>query len=765
MRIFDMFSGIGGFHLGLSRAIPNLECVGFSEIDKYAISVYQKHFPEVKNYGNATEINTGELPDFDILCAGVPCQAWSIAGKRKGFEDARGTLWYEVFRIAKDKQPKYLFLENVKGLLSSKTFINKDYATELLYEEIQSGTKWEKEFSPIENWIIFFENIRSYLREILPEICISKNLQLDTSSDTNSASNLGKLEREVEVGLRKRLIFLLTKIKPIMKKPNFLKEGRMQALESQGVDLDSVLRRLSSTGNLSMLDINILDGMMDIFVNTEWLQNRNLKESLKQTRLFTTSTSINLTTDQKIFGYAQEASIIAFILKQMTFSSNLWNWVILNLKTEGMCYVKAFNLIVKELAELGYTLEYSVLNSKNFGVPQNRERVFIIGHLGGKSRRQVFPIGQVGEEPDGERYSVSGEISAERSVASTDTYIKQMDIQTKVTVRKHPVDIEKLKTILREQKKEKGLSNSEISKLTGKPITLVEHWFRNDSCFSIPDADIWEKLKEILGITTKYFDKQITEFEERDGCYDKANRTYDADGISPTLTGTDKGLKILQLNNPTHSNNRIYGDDGISPALNTAQGGNRQPKIQVIGNIYPESNHEAGNIYDKDGISPTIKCNGPRPSSKTIAPKIIIPVLTPDRPDKCQNGRRFKEDGEPMFTLFAGSLQRMSHQSTSSKEELQDMWETPKRIRILRETLSTFQEMGESSTCERKSAFPNCRIRRLTPTEAERLQGYPDSWTEFGKDGERISDTQRYKMLGNAVTTNVIEEIGRRMSE
>ena len=93
-------------------------CVGYSEIDKYATQIYQKHFPEHKNYGDITKINEKELPDFDFLCGGFPCQSFSIAGKRRGFTDTRGTLFFDIARILKAKQPSLLLLENVKGLLS-----------------------------------------------------------------------------------------------------------------------------------------------------------------------------------------------------------------------------------------------------------------------------------------------------------------------------------------------------------------------------------------------------------------------------------------------------------------------------------------------------------------------------------------------------------------------------------------------------------------------------------------------------------------------
>ena len=209
MKFFDSFSGYGGFHLGIERAydlgnkstdetgeqtesnedmlqvqqrktIPTLlrndsriratnkvgrsilptdnreqrpVCVGYSEIDKYASAVYKYHFggrDEVRsiknkeqkskgvgsekrqcseldnkctdgfprNFGDIKTINPTELEDFDLFCGGFPCQAFSIAGNRLGFADTRGTLIYEVFRILKEKQPRFVLLENVKGLLS-----------------------------------------------------------------------------------------------------------------------------------------------------------------------------------------------------------------------------------------------------------------------------------------------------------------------------------------------------------------------------------------------------------------------------------------------------------------------------------------------------------------------------------------------------------------------------------------------------------------------------------------------------------------------
>ena len=119
IRFFDMFSGIGGFRSGLER-IGGFECIGHCEIDKYANQAYNAIY-EPKGeiyYEDARTINPNELPDIDLICAGFPCQAFSIAGLRGGFNDSRGTLFFEIARIAAVKRPPFLLLENVPGLLS-----------------------------------------------------------------------------------------------------------------------------------------------------------------------------------------------------------------------------------------------------------------------------------------------------------------------------------------------------------------------------------------------------------------------------------------------------------------------------------------------------------------------------------------------------------------------------------------------------------------------------------------------------------------------
>lgn len=108
----DLFAGIGGFHIALSSL--GAECVYASEWDPHAKKVYEKNHGMLPD-GDITKVDENSIPDHDILCAGFPCQAFSIAGKRMGFEDSRGTLFFDIARIVKAKRPKVIFMENVKN--------------------------------------------------------------------------------------------------------------------------------------------------------------------------------------------------------------------------------------------------------------------------------------------------------------------------------------------------------------------------------------------------------------------------------------------------------------------------------------------------------------------------------------------------------------------------------------------------------------------------------------------------------------------------
>ena len=119
IKYLDMYSGIGGFRSALDE-VGGFECVGYCEIDKFAKQAYETLYNTKGEmyFEDARNICPDDLPDIDLICAGFPCQSFSLAGKQRGFDDTRGTLFFEVARVAAAKRPALLYLENVQNLLS-----------------------------------------------------------------------------------------------------------------------------------------------------------------------------------------------------------------------------------------------------------------------------------------------------------------------------------------------------------------------------------------------------------------------------------------------------------------------------------------------------------------------------------------------------------------------------------------------------------------------------------------------------------------------
>lgn len=198
-----------------------------------------------------------------------------------------------------------------------------------------------------------------------------------------------------------------------------------------------------------------------------------------------------------------------------------------------------------------------------------------------------------GRNPDNPSSRVTGEPTEQRIEVNTkglantlttvqkdnlvlESQIIKTDIKMPVRVRKYIVDCDNLIDLLRKSKAMSGLTNNDIALKLNIPITKVEHWFRKDNSFAIPDAEIWFELKEILGIKTNEFDESIITFEEREGVYEKSNRCYHEEGIAPTLTRANADEKIIvndkpicvgQVSTGNSQAGKVYSPNGVSQTL------------------------------------------------------------------------------------------------------------------------------------------------------------------------------------------------------
>lgn len=429
-----------------------------------------------------------------------------------------------------------------------------------------------------------------------------------------------------------------------------------------------------------------------------------------------------------------------------------------------------FDAYIETMNILGYNSYYKVLNAKDYGIPQNRERVFTVSIRKDIDRCAfTFPekeplelrLKDMLEEQVDEKYYLS-DVQIERIKTTTynvgKTRIQEKDycdtlcardwrdpkcvqvgtldikgqdcikrvysdeglsptltnmqggnrqpkileepqliahnIQQTVKVRKYPVDIEKLKKVLRNAKLEQDLNNRQIAEIIDIPQTQVEHYFRVDNSFAIPSPEIWLKLKEILGIITDEFDESIMTFEEKDGVYEKANRIYDEQGLAPTLTQQEE--KILVKNATKKGYDEAIDGDSINLS-------------------YPESTTRRGRVGH--GVAQTLQCN----DSMGVVEKEYERT-----PLKFLNRNQKNIDGDYAFCVDSCN--------TGGVREIEGS---------------------------------NLRIRKLTSKECYRLMGFDDEDFEKAKNalnekfykGKDKSSSQLYKQAGNSIVVNVLEKI------
>jgi DNA (cytosine-5)-methyltransferase 1 len=320
-----------------------------------------------------------------------------------------------------------------------------------------------------------------------------------------------------------------------------------------------------------------------------------------------------------------------------------------------------FARLLIEMEQGGYDAEWQVLNSKDFGVPQNRERCFLIGHLRSRGYTEVFPV----ERSNGE--------------------------------------------------------NSVSLNLFG--------------CLN--------------------------------GRNSQRDRVYSSEGLAPTIStkpggNTEPKVPIIFDTSYIGQDGKAREYEGICPTL-TSRDYKEPRSVGIVCNVNPSGKGMNENVYDSNGVSPSLTTN------KGEGNKIAIPVLTPDRAEKRQNGRRFKDDEEPMFTLTGQDRHGVA---IKVKEATKQEYAECRVGREIANTLDTscnqgiFVQVSEELTVyavwyEKYQCY--IAIRKLTPKECFRLQGWTDDY--FEKAQFVNSDSQLYKQAGNGVTVNVIEAIAEKIRE
>ena len=339
---------------------------------------------------------------------------------------------------------------------------------------------------------------------------------------------------------------------------------------------------------------------------------------------------------------------------------------------------------------------------------------------------------------DGKSHSLTASFADRTNVATRPIKVG-MNVE-EVKVRKHEVDIVGLQQCILSHYAKCGMSKKEIAKELNDKYSTVEHYFRKlgSDFFSIPSEEHWPQLKEILSITTDKFDKQIMEFEYRDGVFESTQRVYSDEGKSPTLTASNKEQMIetkpkqvgVAVDIKGHDQiKRVYSPEGKSPTVTTCGGGHRQPKVMV--------SNKRHKIIEKN--------LGDRITDETL----LI--------GSSQKNAYLGKDKSSSLTEAMGK--GGGHVPMVRGDSVVVEKSHPLKANYYKSSRANFENDRSkggkfSATGVQQEDFT---WRKLTPLECERLQTVPDNYTNH------VSNTQRFKMLGNGWTVEVIKHIFQNM--
>lgn len=376
IKVFSTFTGIGGFEKGIEQAGIPIEVVGFSEIDKYAIKVYERHFNDTPNFGDITKINAKELPDFDCLVGGFPCQAFSIAGKRRGFDDTRGTLFFDLARILAEKQPMYGVFENVKGLVNHDKGQTLDVILEKL-QELGYYCNWEiynsKDFGVPQN------------RERVYLVC--QNLRGLTNIGQNRT--ITSSERLIQSYLFQILLNNLSEVKKLQEHES--KDSVLGYLIWKEINQSQKSNESENTsaGTTTLTDESISQSKgEEAWQNIATWLSKEWGVDLNEPNTSTISTVIKKITPSTTYTFSQMQQLIwlaTVVLRQS--QKSLWSEVLSDLTViqEGTKYAR-----INHKTEEAIVTESGTVHLSH--IYQDQHDRFIKRHSRGTPRPEVFPI-------------------------------------------------------------------------------------------------------------------------------------------------------------------------------------------------------------------------------------------------------------------------------------------------------------------------------------------------------------------------------------
>lgn len=804
MKVLSLCSGVGGAELALKQSDIDAEVIGYAEIDKFASSIYERHFPNHTNLGDLTKIKVEELEDFDMLISGIPCQAFSVAGKQKGFADTRGTIFFDVARILKAKKPKYFLIENVKNFLShdkGNTF--QVIASTLL--ELGYNIRWDilnsKDFGVPQN------RERIYIRGILKEYGDLPDISL-TAADLLMGTDVNhdvRMQREIinrkikarvhQVDIKnlqrtlraakKQSTYTIKEIAdkidvPATQAEHYFKTGGSFAIPTPTIwsKLKDVLDITTDEFDKSLIEFEIKDQSKKAYKGTgisptitangdvliQQTEMQSLNSKVPQGMRLLDTNGISCTQAALGGGWGAKCLCIDTLIptdngfkkmKDIKVGDKVFNAngdivkVVFasDIMYNHKCYKITFNNGEEIFCDDEHIWNVSTIASRKSNNRSKNPQPLYQNIVTKDMVNNVDNLRKNGKHEYNYRILNPKPIQSTKKDLPIPPYtlgawlgdgiakngaIVGMDQEIFNRISKDGYELRLQPHSVADEKK------SVVYGILGLQKQLRENNLLKNK--HIPDIYLFGNIEQRLDLLSGLMDTDGTIRKNGSMSFTNTNKQIiDSIKILLASLGIQSGLKYYSKEQ-TKGKNDAYEVAFITtlPIFNVQRKKDRQKdvissrkKSRSIINIEEVESFPVKciKVDDKDGL---FLC------SEHFIPTHNTGLYKIPKPLKIATATKKGYD-----EVYPGDGVRLDHPGSATG-----------RGRTQSKGVGTL-------TCSSNwgAVDYNFRVRRLMPIEVERLQSFPDNWTQYGKDGEEISDSQRYKCMGNAFTVNVIKYI------